>query len=255
MPLLRLSSLSKRFPNGVSALDDFDLSIEREDVVTLIGPSGCGKSTVLRLIAGLDEPSSGHVAWSGARPEIGFVFQEPTLMPWASAFANVWLPLRLRGVSRAHARERIEQALELVGLEDFAEARPDQLSGGMKMRVSLARALVSKPEVLLLDEPFAALDEMTRFRLNDELLAIRERLRCTIVFVTHSVFEAVYLSNRIVVMSTRPGRVVEDIGVAEQYPRSEAFRTSVSYAETARQISKALRGDSGLDKQAVQVHS
>ncbi len=255
MPRLRLSNLSKRFPNGVSALDGFDLSIKREDVVTLIGPSGCGKSTVLRLIAGLDQPSSGRVDWSGVRPEIGFVFQEPTLMPWASAFANVRLPLRLRGVSRSDANDRVHSALDLVGLADFAKARPDELSGGMKMRVSLARALVSNPEVLLLDEPFAALDEMTRFRLNDELLAIRERLRCTIVFVTHSVFEAVYLSNRVVVMSARPGRVVEDVAVAEPFPRPETFRTSVSYAETARQISIVLRGDSALDKPALRVHS
>ena len=258
MSRVRLSGISKTFPNGVRALDGFDLDVGHGEFVTLIGPSGCGKSTALRLIAGLDAPSSGRVAWSGEKPEIGFVFQEPTLMPWATAFANVWLPLRLRGISKSAARERVEEALQLVGLADFAKARPRELSGGMKMRVSIARALVTRPDVLLMDEPFAALDEITRFRLNDELLALREKLGWTVVFVTHSIFEAVFLSSRVAVMTPRPGRVAEEVAIKAPGPRNDAFRTSVAYAEYAACISAALRmaSDEGLlDKAGERVHS
>ncbi|BCJ89745.1 nitrate/sulfonate/bicarbonate ABC transporter ATP-binding protein [Terrihabitans soli] len=258
MTMVRLNGVSKTFENGVQALDRFDLDIGGGDIVTLIGPSGCGKSTALRLIAGLDEPSEGQVEWPKGRPEIGYVFQEPTLMPWASAFNNIWLPLRLRGVSRADARLRVEEALELVGLTEFAEAKPHQLSGGMKMRVAIARALVTQPTLLLMDEPFAALDEITRFRLNDELLALKQRLFLTVVFVTHSIFEAVYLSSRVVVMTPRPGRTAEETAISEPFPRSEAFRTSVGYAGHAKAISSALRratDESRLDKAALEVHS
>ena len=258
MSLVQLTSISKTFENGTQALDGFGLSVEAGEIVTLIGPSGCGKSTVLRLIAGLDEPSSGEVAWPRARPEIGYVFQEPTLMPWASVFNNVWLPLRLRGMSRTEAGERVREAIELVGLTEFAGAKPNELSGGMKMRVSIARALVTQPRLLLMDEPFAALDEITRFRLNDELLALKERLGLTVVFVTHSIFEAVYLSSRVLVMTPRPGRVAEEFAITEPLPRDERFRTSVPYAEYARTISASLRStsaESRLDNSAPQVHS
>jgi NitT/TauT family transport system ATP-binding protein len=254
MSMVRFSEVAKTFANGVQALADFTLDVDKGEVLTLIGPSGCGKSTALRLLAGLDVPSGGEVVWSGTRPEIGYVFQDPTLMPWADAFANVWLPLRLKGVARADARARVEAALELVGLAEFAAAKPRELSGGMKMRVSIARALVTGPQMLLMDEPFAALDEITRFRLNDELLALKERVGCTLVFVTHSVFEAVYLSARVVVMTGRPGRVAASIRVDESLPRSEAFRTSVRYAQAAQEVSAALRAHA-LDKAPLAVHA
>jgi NitT/TauT family transport system ATP-binding protein len=258
MTMVRLVGISKTFDNGVKALDGFDLDVGGGDIVTLIGPSGCGKSTALRLIAGLDAPTSGRVDWAKGRPEIGYVFQEPTLMPWASAFNNVFLPLRLRGVSKSDAQERVEDALKLVGLSDFADARPHQLSGGMKMRVSIARALVTRPTLLLMDEPFAALDEITRFRLNDELLALKQRLFLTVVFVTHSIFEAVYLSSRVVTMTPRPGRVAETIGIPEPLPRDETFRTSVAYARYATAISSGLRrvsDENRLDNAPLHVHS
>ncbi|MGQ4273585.1 ABC transporter ATP-binding protein [Terrihabitans sp. B22-R8] len=258
MSLVRLSRISKRFANGVHALEGFDLNVEAGEFLSLIGPSGCGKSTALRLLAGLDQPNSGEIARTGSRPGIGYVFQEPTLMQWASAFSNVWLPLRLKGISRREAAPAVEAALDLVGLRDFSRARPRELSGGMKMRVSIARALVTRPGLLLMDEPFAALDEITRFRLNDELLAIRRELGCTIVFVTHSVFEAVYLSDRVAVMSARPGRVTVDLPIPGPAQRTDAFRTSLPFAEAAQEISAALRGSyasDGLDKASAGVHS
>jgi NitT/TauT family transport system ATP-binding protein len=244
-PLVSLHGITKVFANGVTALAGFDLDIRAGEFLSLLGPSGCGKSTVLRLIAGLTDPTTGRVAWPGSahedhRSEIGFVFQEPTLMPWADVADNVWLPLRLRGVSRRDARERIAESLSLVGLEDFAKAYPRELSGGMKMRVSIARALSLKPRLLLMDEPFAALDEITRFRLNDDLLRLQSDLRCTVVFVTHSVYESAYLSSRIAVMSSRPGRIVAEIGGEVPGPRSKAFRTSARYAELCGQISQVL---------------
>ncbi|WP_134496128.1 ABC transporter ATP-binding protein [Microvirga pakistanensis] len=244
-PLVSLNHVAKVFANGVTALDRFALDVREGDFLSLLGPSGCGKSTVLRLIAGLAEPTSGAVLWPGAidadhRGEIGFVFQEPTLMPWASVADNVWLPLRLRGVSRHDARDLIAESLALVGLEDFAKAYPRELSGGMKMRVSIARALSVKPRLLLMDEPFAALDEIARFKLNDDLLRLQRELRCTVVFVTHSVFESAYLSNRIAIMSPRPGRVIAEIAGAVPYERDGDFRTSVAYAELCRHVSQVL---------------
>ena len=172
--------------------------------------------------------------------EIGFVFQEPTLMPWATVFSNVWLPLRLKGVSKRAASAEIMHALEMVGLTQFANAYPRELSGGMKMRVSIARALVTKPKLLLMDEPFAALDEITRFKLNNDILRLWEAEHWTVIFVTHSVFESVYLSNRIVVMAARPGRVVSDLAVGAPYPRGDAFRTSADYNSHCRLASDAL---------------
>ena len=245
--LLTLRRVGKTFANSVVALDQLDLAVREGEFVALLGPSGCGKSTALRLIASLSEPSRGEVIWSSEAREprqnshaIGFVFQEPTLMPWATVFANVFLPLRLEGIDERTAAPRIARVLERVGLADFAKTYPRELSGGMRMRVSLARALVTDPQLLLMDEPFAALDEITRFRLNNDLLALWQALGKTIVFVTHSVFESVYLSNRIVVMTPRPGRVFAEIAIDAPYPRDESFRTSVEYAGYCRKTSQAL---------------
>lgn len=238
-PLLRLDGVSKVFGGGVVALDGLTMRLDRGDFVSLLGPSGCGKSTALRLIAGLSSPTRGRLSWRG-EAEIGVVFQEPTLAPWSTVFDNVWLPLRLKGVSRDAARGRVEEALDGVGLSGFERAYPRELSGGMKMRVSVARALVTRPKLLLMDEPFAALDEITRFKLNDDLLALQARLGCTVVFVTHSVFESVFLSNRILVMAARPGRVIDELTVDEPRPRSPEFRTSASYVDYCRRASAAL---------------
>jgi len=243
-----LAGISKTFSNGTVALRDLSLHIGDGQFVSLLGPSGCGKSTVLRIIAGLGEPTTGTVDWPNAghdasgRPErqIGFVFQEPTLMPWATAFSNVWLPLRLKGISKTAARERVMEALAMVGLERFANSYPRELSGGMKMRVSIARALITRPKLLLMDEPFAALDEITRFKLNDDLLRLWQTFGWTVIFVTHSVFESVYLSNRIVVMAARPGRVHADLMVDVPYPRDESFRMSEAYNGYCRETSLAL---------------
>ena len=240
-PLVTLRGVDKVFANKVAALKGLDLDIYRGEFLSLLGPSGCGKSTVLRLLAGLAGPTQGVISWSCERPELGFVFQEPTLTPWSDVFSNVWLPLRLGGVSKEKARARIEEALEQVGLAGFAKSYPRQLSGGMKMRVSIARALVTRPAVLLMDEPFAALDEITRLKLNDDLAALRSSLGATVVFVTHSVFESVYLSDRIVVMAARPGRAVAEIAVeSPTVSRQEGFRLCQQYADTCVRTSEAL---------------
>jgi NitT/TauT family transport system ATP-binding protein len=240
-PLVTLRGVDKVFANRVTALSGLHLEIRAGEFLSLLGPSGCGKSTVLRLLAGLAAPTQGEISWHTDRPEFGFVFQEPTLMPWSDVFSNVWLPLRLAGVSKEKARPRIEEALEQVGLAGFAKAYPRQLSGGMKMRVSIARALVTRPTVMLMDEPFAALDEITRLKLNDDLAALRLSLGATVVFVTHSVFESVYLSDRIVVMAARPGRAVAEIVVeAPTASRHEGFRLCKEYADTCVQTSAAL---------------
>ena len=243
--IIELEHLQKRFPTGTLALDDVSLRIPSGEFLTLLGPSGCGKSTVLRLIAGLERPSGGSLRVTGGGDTargMAFVFQEPTLLPWSSVFDNVWLPLRLAGQSRAAARARIEATLERVGLAPFATAYPRELSGGMRMRVSIARALVAEPRVLLMDEPFAALDEITRERLNDDLLRWAAALQLTTVFVTHSVFEAVYLSRRVVVMSPRPGRIVGELEIDEPWPRDDAFRGTRRFAEMAARLSRMLRG-------------
>ncbi|RWB23315.1 MAG: ABC transporter ATP-binding protein [Mesorhizobium sp.] len=244
--LLALRGVGKVFSNGVTALSDVDLTIRDGDFLSLLGPSGCGKSTALRLIAGLAAPTSGVLDWRGSssvdRSNIGFVFQEPTLLPWADVFDNVWLPLRLKGVSRAKAAPVVMEMLARVHLTGFENAVPRELSGGMKMRVSIARAMVTKPRVLLMDEPFAALDEITRFKLNNDLLELWQDERFTVVFVTHSVFESVFLSNRVVVMAARPGRVFKELVIDAPYPRNEAFRTSPDYAALCRQASDVLIG-------------
>jgi len=237
-----LRAVGKTFPNGVVAVQDLDLDIEEGEFVTLLGPSGCGKSTALRMLAGLVPPSQGAIAWRQQRApgDLSFVFQEPTLLPWATVAGNVRLPLMLLGREPPASAPRLQQTLERVGLDAFVRAYPRELSGGMKMRVSIARALVTDPKLLLMDEPFAALDEITRFKLNDDLLALWLELRKTVVFVTHSVFESVYLSQRIVVMTPRPGRIFQEITIDAPYPRDESFRTSAEYAALCRMVSKAL---------------
>jgi NitT/TauT family transport system ATP-binding protein len=241
-----LRGVTKVYDNGVIALGPLDLAVASGEFVALLGPSGCGKSTALRLIAGLAAPTSGTVRVSHqaseARPghAIGFVFQEPTLMPWTSVRENVRLPLKLARLPAAEAAARVDEAVARVGLSEFAESFPRELSGGMKMRVSLARALVTDPDILLMDEPFAALDEITRFRLNNDLLALWRNLRKTVIFVTHSVFESVYLSQRVVVMTSRPGRIGAEIGIETTEPRGEEFRTSAEYAGFCRRVSNAL---------------
>lgn len=225
------------------ALSGVSFVLAAGDFVSLLGPSGCGKSTCLRIIAGLTEPSAGTVTRPEATGgEVGFVFQEPTLMPWASALRNVALPLRLAGVARGEAHERAAEALAAMGLAGFEKAFPRALSGGMRMRVSIARALVTKPKLLLMDEPFAALDEITRFRLNNDLLARWRAENFTAIFVTHSVFESVYLSQRVFVMAARPGRIVADVPIGGPHARDESFRTSSDYAAQCRAVSQALEG-------------
>ncbi|SEA00316.1 ABC transporter ATP-binding protein [Rubrimonas cliftonensis] len=241
-PLLRLEGVTKVFGGATTALDGMSLAVRDGEFLSLLGPSGCGKSTALRLIAGLSQPTRGRIRWrEGAEAALGVVFQEPTLAPWSTVFDNVWLPLRLRGVGRGVARAQVEESLASVGLEGFAKAYPRELSGGMKMRVSIARAMVTRPKLLLMDEPFAALDEITRFKLNDDVLALQARLGCTVVFVTHSVFESVFLSGRVVVMAARPGRVVEEIAVEAPARRDDAFRTAPEYAAQCRRVSDALK--------------
>lgn len=244
-PLVALRGVGKTFPNGTVALAGLDLEVRDGEFLSLLGPSGCGKSTALRIIAGLSEPTHGSIEWtSGTAAEghgrLGFVFQDPTLMPWASVFNNVLLPFKLKGVRGPSVAERVEAALHHVGLQKFGRAYPRELSGGMRMRVSIARALVTEPQLLLMDEPFAALDEITRFKLNNDLLEVWQALRRTIVFVTHSVFESVYLSNRIVVMASRPGRVFAELVIDAPYPRDQNFRTSGEYAALCRRASETL---------------
>jgi NitT/TauT family transport system ATP-binding protein len=236
MNLLTLRHVGKRFDNGTEALADLNFSVAQGDFVSLLGPSGCGKSTALRLIAGLIAPDHGAIAWSGAQPEMGFVFQEPTLMPWADALTNARLPLDLKHVPRGEANNRAAAALARLGLKGFEASYPRELSGGMKMRVSIARALAAKPKLLLMDEPFAALDEITRAGLNDDLLALAKEDGITVIFVTHSVMESAYLSSRVLVMSPRPGRITTEIALTPG-PRD---RLSREFAETQAKVSAAL---------------
>jgi NitT/TauT family transport system ATP-binding protein len=246
--VVSLRGVTKRYSTGTLAVSHVDLDLHAGEFVSLLGPSGCGKTTVLRMIAGLSEVSAGHIDWPAAADQedgqalhdVGFVFQEATLMPWATALQNVMLPLKLKHLPVRDATERAEAALGAVGLESFRQAYPRELSGGMKMRVSIARALATRPRILLMDEPFAALDEFTRHKLNDDLLALWARERFTVAFVTHSVFESVYLSQRIVVMAARPGRVIADIANGGPVPRPATFRTSPDYASACRVVSDKL---------------
>jgi NitT/TauT family transport system ATP-binding protein len=232
----------------VAALEAIELDIGRGEFLSLIGPSGCGKTTLLRIIAGLSEPSQGERQLSlgaegGAKipsRRVGYVFQDPTLMPWSTVLDNVLLPFRVAGRTGSAERERVREEIRAVGLAGFEDAYPRQLSGGMRMRVSIARALVTDPELLLLDEPFAALDEITRMALNDDLLRLWESRATTVVFVTHSVFESVYLSTRIAVMTARPGRIAADLAVELPRPRERALRASPAYAAICARVSGAL---------------
>jgi NitT/TauT family transport system ATP-binding protein len=236
-----LRGVERIYAERLKALGPFDLDIREGEFVSLLGPSGCGKSTALRLIAGLLEPSAGEVLWPHGRPPVGFVFQDPTLMPWATARDNVRLPLDLLRVPREEANRRAHAALERVGLAGFETDYPRTLSGGMRMRVSLARALVARPKLLLMDEPFAALDEMTRQDLNDDLIRLWRDDGLTIVFVTHSVTESTYLSMRTVVMTPRPGRVAADISLARAPAPDPAYRFAPEFAANASKVSAALR--------------
>jgi NitT/TauT family transport system ATP-binding protein len=240
-PLLSLSSVSKRFESGTQALAGLELEVADGEFLTLVGPSGCGKSTALRLIAGLIAPDSGTVSFASGKPEIAFVFQEPTLMPWADALVNARLALDLEGVAYAEAEARAAKALVRAGLKGFEHAYPRELSGGMKMRVSIARAIAAGPKLLLMDEPFAALDELARQALNDDLLTLWREDAMTIVFVTHSVYESAYLSSRVAVMRARPGRVIEEITLDAPAARDESYRLTPEFAEAARKISAALK--------------
>jgi NitT/TauT family transport system ATP-binding protein len=244
-PLVSLRGVRKAFASGTMALDGLDLAIGQHEFLSILGPSGCGKSTALRLIAGLIKPSAGAIDWPSDKlteetGAIGFVFQEPTLMPWATVADNVRLPLVLKSAPKREADRSVAEALEMVGLAGFARAYPRELSGGMKMRVSIARAIVTQPCLLLMDEPFAALDEITRLKLNDDLLELWRAQSWTVVFVTHSMFESVYLSQRVAVMTARPGRIAREIAIDVPYPRDAAFRTSKPYNKLCREASAAL---------------
>ena len=244
-----MRDVTKVFSNGTLALKGMSLDVQPGEFISLLGPSGCGKSTALRIIAGLGAPTSGSIDWpsstinSRGLPEgdVSFVFQEPTLMPWATVFGNVHLPLKLRGQSKSQARDAVMAGLARVGLADFASSYPRELSGGMKMRVSIARALVTRPKLLLMDEPFAALDEITRQKLNDDVLRLWRETGITVIFVTHSVFESAFLSNRIVVMRARPGQVHADLPIETTAVRDEHYRTSEEYRATTDRVSRALQ--------------
>ncbi len=254
-PAVEVLSAQMTYPNGTQALLPVDLSVAEGEFVTLLGPSGCGKSTLLKMIAGLLEPSEGRLlVWrkpvqqmaAGGR-RLSFVFQSPTLMPWASVQTNVRLPLDLAGVPRREADARVADALALVGLSAFATALPRALSGGMQMRVSIARGLVTQPDLLLMDEPFGALDEITRFKLDAELLELWRSRGLTVIFVTHSIHEAVFLSSRVVMMAARPGRVVEQFSIDEPYPRRADFMVSSQFTRYGRQLQDSLQRASSLD--------
>jgi NitT/TauT family transport system ATP-binding protein len=248
VPAVEVLSADKVYADGTRALAPVDLAVLEGEFVTLIGPSGCGKSTLLKLIANLLEPTGGRIQWwrggfdrlDALDRRIAFVFQDPTLMPWARVEANVRLPLDLAGVAKGVSGPRVADALARVGLRDFAQHYPRQLSGGMRMRASIARALVIEPTLLLMDEPFGALDEFTRNRLDADLARLSWERRLTTVFVTHSIYEAVFLSTRVVVLATRPGRVFTVITIDEPTPREESFRNSPRFAEYCRALSAAL---------------
>ncbi|MNU62396.1 Aliphatic sulfonates import ATP-binding protein SsuB [compost metagenome] len=248
VPAVEVLSAEKTYPNGTQALLPVDLSIAEGEFVTLLGPSGCGKSTLLKMVAGMLEPSDGRLlVWRKPVAQLhdcphkmSFVFQSPTLMPWASVQTNVRLPLDLAGVPRKEADARVTESLALVGLEKFASALPRALSGGMQMRVSIARGLVTQPDLLLMDEPFGALDEITRHKLDADLLELWRKKKLTVIFVTHSIHEAVFLSSRVVMMAARPGRVVEQFQIDEPYPRQADFMVTPEFARHAKQLQDSL---------------
>jgi NitT/TauT family transport system ATP-binding protein len=247
-PAIEILSANKTYSNGTRALEPVDLKIQPGEFVTLLGPSGCGKSTLLKMIAGLLTPTDGRILlWNKPLDQVeatghklAFVFQEATLMPWSRVRANVRLPLDLHGDAKDEAEKRVNDSLELVGLSKFANAYPRELSGGMQMRVSIARALVTQPDLLLMDEPFGALDEITRNKLDSDLLELWAQKKLTVVFVTHSIYEAVYLSTRVVVMAARPGRVIEQVNIDEPFPRTADFRVSPQFSKFAKHLQDSL---------------
>lgn len=249
--IIQMDRVSKRFGKTTLAVDNMSLTINEGDFVTFLGPSGCGKSTALKMIAGLLPVTAGTIAITPptgkSEQDLAFVFQEPTLMPWATVFDNVYLPLRLARIGRGDATPRVKAALVEVGLSRFETAYPRELSGGMKMRVSIARAMVTRPRILLMDEPFAALDEMTRSKLNNDVVRLAAGHGLTVVFVTHSVFESVYLSTRVVIMAARPGRVAAELLLTETWPRSEEYRVSDAFSAEARRVSETLKGTLDVD--------
>jgi NitT/TauT family transport system ATP-binding protein len=244
---IQLRNVGKRFRGASVAIENLSLTVDRGEFVTFLGPSGCGKSTLLKLVSGLSSVSEGEVHVNGmtpvnARELMGFIFQDATLLPWRTVAENVGLGLELEYAARALRKERVEQMLELVGLQDVGRRYPRQLSGGMKMRVSIARALVGRPRILLMDEPFAALDEMSRDRLNEELLRFYTEHKWTVLFVTHSVSEAVFLSTRIVVLAPHPGRIAHEIAVDLPWPRTAETRESAQFEEAVTHTTRLLRG-------------
>ncbi len=256
-PVIEARDVNKVYANGTVALQGATLDIRQGEFVSLLGPSGCGKSTLLRIMAGLGDVTTGSVKWweqdynvvGDKGRKLAFVFQNATLMPWARVRKNVSLPLDLESVKAEDSGYKIDQALAMVGLSNFADSFPRELSGGMQMRASIARALVTEPNLLLMDEPFGALDEMTRNRLNDDILQLWQDNGWTIVFVTHSVYEAVYLSSRVVVMAARPGRIVEEISIDEPFPRGPDFRVSQSFADYCRRVSESLEKASTMGRE------
>lgn len=250
-PIIKLDRVQKRFGANVLAVESMSLTINQGDFISFLGPSGCGKSTALKMIAGLMPLTAGTITITPpdkkSEQDLAFVFQEPTLMPWATVEDNVYLPLRLAGVNRRDAASRVQKALIDVGLSKFAGSYPRALSGGMKMRVSIARAMVTRPRILLMDEPFAALDEMTRSKLNDDVVRLAATHGLTVVFVTHSVFESVYLSNRVVVMAARPGRVAAELALNTPWPRNDDYRISPEFSQECRRVSDTLKGTLNVD--------
>ena len=253
IPAVEVLSAQKTYPNGTQALLPVNLTVREGEFVTLLGPSGCGKSTLLKMVAGLLEPSDGRLLlWrkpvqqvESTGHRLSFVFQEATLMPWARVMGNVRLPLDLAGMPPSQAEPKVRSALQLVGLDKFETALPRELSGGMQMRVSIARGLVTQPQLLLMDEPFGALDEITRNRLDSDLLALWQAQKLTVIFVTHSIYEAVYLSQRVVVMAARPGRIVDEVAIDEPYPRGPDFRVSTAFSRYAKRLQDSLLRASG----------
>lgn len=247
--IVNLNNVGKQYPNGTIAVQQANLGVGEGEFLCFVGPSGCGKSTIFNMIAGLTEPTSGNLSVLGTTPrkarkqnELAFVFQEHTLLPWANIIDNVSLPLTLRGVPKNERAAEADRVLELVGLKDYRKVLPRELSGGMKMRVSIARALISRPRLLLMDEPFGALDEITRQSLQDELMKIWQKdTRMSILFITHNVFEAVYLSTRVVVMTPRPAKIAQVIDIPGSFPRSEEFRTSPDFSAYVRKVSSFLK--------------